>query len=456
MKKFKMVTTMIVGATLMVSSVAMVTAADDNKLVMPITSNSVEADTITSKVIVKSINNDNNLKSIVVTLVDDNSMDIVLKISEDTKIDLDSIKEGDIVTATYSKAMTRSIPPQTNAVSVIKDNDDNNDNAASEPLPLSVMNLNAVISEITTGEYKSILVDDSNNKNSQISLNIDDNTIIIKATGEPLNFSDLKEGDKINVVHSPAMTFSLPPQTYSYAIIVNNEQVTPPHYIEVSNIETKDGTTIIESKDKNYILRLNEDTELLPFKTKNIVSADDIKEGSRIFAWFDIVALSMPAQATANKVMILPQLDELNSSSDEQIEAVTVFDKIIIDGNEFDLNDKKVEIYKKETDDLIEEINMLPLRPIAEELGFEINWNQNTNSIDLDKGMVKISLSVNQTDYTIENPLARLDNKETKSLSISPININGNTYIPLELIDTLTANEASITIVDGTININLV
>lgn len=444
MKNIKKATAIIMGATIMMSSAAMVMADNNINSVGLESSISVE-NNITSKVIIKSIEKSEEITRILVTPVDDSSMDIMLDISDDTKIDLETLKEGDIVLATYSKAMTRSIPPQSNAIEIVRENS-NMDDIAAQP-NLSLMNLNAIISEITDEEgYKSILVDDSNDKDSQISLNIDNNTIVMNANGEAVNFSDLKAGDRINVVHSLAMTFSLPPQTYAYAVIVNNEQAAVPQYIEAGKVATENDTTTIESKDGNYIIRVDKDTQIVPFKTKNIVTAQDIVEGTTLFAWYDIMTASMPAQATANKIMILPQIDNQDPEQVQvSVDAITVLDKVIINGEELDLKDNKI----KDKDNFV----MLPLRPIAEKLGFGINWNEETNSVELVKGTVNAMLADGEDKYTIQHGKSLI--QEVKSVGMFPMNIDGYLYVPSDFFGILLEDSSVLSSVDGILNINL-
>lgn len=424
MKNFKKVTAIIMGATLIMSSSAMVIAYN-NKSAQAETSISVE-DNITSEAIIKAIEKDEDGTRVLITPIDEDSMDIMLNVFEDTKIDLDSLKEGDTVIATYSKAMTRSIPPQSSAIEIKKEETSNDVETQSNDLAL--VNLSTTIKEISD-EDKSILVGDSDDINSQISLNINDETIIMNTDGIPLNFSELKSGDKINVVHSPAMTFSIPPQTYAYAIILNNEQVAAPQYIEVENVTTENDTTIVESKDGNYIIRVTKDTQVVPFKTRNIVTAQDIVKGSSLFAWYDLLTASIPAQATATKVMILPQKEIEEAKSIEFIDEVykismsnlSTLDKIIVNDEQLDLSNKEI----KSINDSV----MLPLRAISEKLGFNVEWDEETNSVQLNKDGINANLIEGSQTYIIQ--------QETKSTNVAPTNINGYLYVPAEFFDEL-------------------
>jgi len=69
---------------------------------------------------------------------------------------------------------------------------------------------------------------------------------------------------------------------------------------------------------------------------------------------------------------------------------------------------------------------MVPVREVAEELGFEVNWIAETNTIILTKGAVYVTFNVNEDGYTIARtaPIR---------LGSAPKLVNGSTYVPIEL-----------------------
>lgn len=659
MKNLKKLAAVVMGTTLIMSSSIMISAQDT----IIESNNSIQIQEymdkyITNKAKIKSITKEDDKVSVLITPEEENAMDIMLKIQDTTKINLDELKEGDIVNAIYEKAMTRSIPPQTNAIEVSKQQLGFGSTTASEmPINLSVVEMSGIVSEITDGEYKSVLVEDSSQKNSQVSLNVDDKTVIIKADGTPIEFKDLKAGDKINITHSPAMTFSLPPQTYSYAIVVNNEQITPPkyinavnvggsndtatvesadgtiikvdkttkltelagakdiktsdleagnpmfvwydvitasipaqamatkvmvlpqnlptvdneadqpaeiqlpqtvrtnavinqitdgefksilvdksndktsqialniddetiiikadgtsvefkdlkagdkidivhsqamtfslppqtysyaiivnneqvtspQYIQVDKVETEGDTTTITNVGGDLIVRVNKDTEIIPFETKNIVKASDIKEGSILFGWYDIVTASIPAQATATKVMLMPEKivdnidllasveatpltsEQLRNSEISTLE-ITKFDKVVINAESLDLNNNNKLEYLDGVSGDVAHI-AVPLRTIAEKLGFNIEWDSTTNTAKLDNGTVKTSVTLNNDSYYKESSNA-IGLTQALSLGVAPTFVNGNLYVSAELFNLLYSNPQTVTIVDGILNIN--
>jgi len=73
-----------------------------------------------------------------------------------------------------------------------------------------------------------------------------------------------------------------------------------------------------------------------------------------------------------------------------------------------------------------ENIIMVPVREVAEELGFGVNWIAETNTITLTKEAVYVTFNVNEDGYTIARtaPIR---------LGSAPKLINGSTYVPVEL-----------------------
>ena len=75
---------------------------------------------------------------------------------------------------------------------------------------------------------------------------------------------------------------SMPPQTAAQVIIVNvPEDASAPMYVIAQKVENTDGGIIITDQD-GVKWRADGDTEVMPYLTRNIVTLDDIKEGTRL------------------------------------------------------------------------------------------------------------------------------------------------------------------------------
>ncbi len=114
-------------------------------------------------------------------------------------------------------------------------------------------------------------------------------TVVVDAvTGLPAELSDLKEGESFEAYLGPAMTMSLPPQTTAYAVIVNiPEDFKAPVFVIAADaiLDTDNGKLLDAYGEQDYLLA--DDVEVQPYLTRNIVTLDDIREGSRCLAWTD-------------------------------------------------------------------------------------------------------------------------------------------------------------------------
>ena len=96
----------------------------------------------------------------------------------------------------------------------------------------------------------------------------EDTKVLDAENGYPVELGDLKEGNTISAYVDEAMTLSLPPITNGLLILVQAEGYDFPRY-------TKNGI--------NYMITA--ETRLLPYLTRNIVSEEDLTEGTEILIW---------------------------------------------------------------------------------------------------------------------------------------------------------------------------
>ena len=118
------------------------------------------------------------------------------------------LSPGMIVDASFSSAMTRSIPPQAAAFMI-----------RIVPAPMA--------DNITTGRIINIDRDNRSfttirdgNVSSVIRFNVPRNALIVGRNGRILNFSMLLPGMLVRVRHASFMTPSIPPQTTAFEIRV--------------------------------------------------------------------------------------------------------------------------------------------------------------------------------------------------------------------------------------------
>lgn len=190
-----------------------------------------------------------------------------------------------------------------------------NDTVISAPVATN-FNLSGVLTLTEIGEGYIIGTTDAGEK---LQLNISDATVMLDSeTGAAIGLSDLKEGDEISATYSPEMTKSIPAQTSAALIAVNTDKGGNVNLIDASSVsKNEDGSLTVTDEGKNIVLTISKDASVTPYKTRNIVRLDDIAEGTRLIAWYDMVTMSIPAQASTQKAVLLPEL-----YSDEEAEDI--------------------------------------------------------------------------------------------------------------------------------------
>ncbi len=122
------------------------------------------------------------------------------------RIPVTSLREGMIVDASFSSAMTRSIPPQSNAfmIRIVRRPVEGNITIGRI---LDIDRQNRSFTTISDGNFSSI-----------IRFNVPMNTLILDRNGRRVNFSRLNPAQRVRVRHASFMTASIPPQTTAFEI----------------------------------------------------------------------------------------------------------------------------------------------------------------------------------------------------------------------------------------------
>ncbi|NGP60204.1 hypothetical protein L3476_23185 [Paenibacillus thiaminolyticus] len=133
----------------------------------------------------------------------------VIQDEKGNKLTADALKNNVRVEARYSAVMTRSLPPISNATSIVVKEE-------------TVRQEGTILYVNGKDDQASIRldVDSDGNTNNDIVLSINKDTTIVTKDGQELKVSELKAGQKIIGFHAQIMTLSLPPMSYAYQIVV--------------------------------------------------------------------------------------------------------------------------------------------------------------------------------------------------------------------------------------------
>ena len=115
------------------------------------------------------------------------------------------LSQGMMISAAYSARMTRSIPPQAAAFSIIAFIEESYEVSIDR-----VAFVNAANRILVTGRANDI--------NRQVIYNVPNNTDIFDRNGARIRLNQIRPGDTVRITHSTFQTASIPPQRTAYRI----------------------------------------------------------------------------------------------------------------------------------------------------------------------------------------------------------------------------------------------
>ena len=280
-------------------------------------------------------------------------------------------------------------------------------------LPHYLSKTGTVVSVENMEEGYIIIVEEANG--TPAHMKITDKTVFPFA-------SEIKAGDVVTgwyLANAP-MILIWPPQ-YNISVLVtgapDDKRVVVDRFFEWE--DNAEGCLLAQSG--MFAFRTDENTEIV------LANGDDFSDGDyigrRIVVIYDISTRSIPELATARKLIVLYE-DAVPLSyqlTPEQIapELPDIAEEPEIDATGWPILVDGVLIEAPDAIQLGDTV-MVPLRAIAETLGFEVKWDAETRSVTLDETIM----------LTIGNPSYQNDETMT-GLADAPTLVNGFTYVPL-------------------------
>lgn len=270
--------------------------------------------------------------------------------------------------------------------------------AFAQEKPKEVLFTKGQIAEVGSDTVRVI----GQGSHGEIVLDITASTHIVAAEdGKPVDFAALQKGEKVVAYYGPQVRKSMPPQANAIALVVG----TPTSggigmYMQVASVQKKsDGNIRALSTNGDMLITIRK--ELFP-------QHNNVREGSELLVWYNMMTMSMPGQATAIKAVLLPA----------QIKVYLGTGVIFANGKELPLGDGDNILVSGDK-------VMLPLRVIMENLGYNLLWDGDQKQIRVLSGAhIAAAFRIGSTSYQKGQQLIELDD--------APVVIKGKTLMPVE------------------------
>lgn len=237
------------------------------------------------------------------------------------------------------------------------------------------------------------------NSDEEIIFTLDKEAYLVNYEGLPFNLEN-RSSDEVIVYHSQAMTKSIPAQCPVSVLIgdLNGEEGIFYAVVEEAIIND-DASLTITTDEASRQVTINKDTVLSPWLTKNIIGVGDIAKGSKVLLWYDLMTLSYPALATAQKVVLLEGEESNNTEVVEE-----------------EITEPKLELVSDE---------MVPLRAFAENKGYQVIWIDGNIILIKDNSYYTLKIGEVEAGY----------NKMRLVLDKAPELREDSTYVPKSFIE---------------------
>ncbi len=189
-------------------------------------------------------------------------------------------------------------------------------------------------------------------------------------------------------------------------------------YMQVEEItaESSDSVSFINT---NYdtVVTVTADSEIKPYKTKNIVTIADIDLGAELIVQYDIATMSLPAQATSTYTCILSSYDgALADAAGQMLKVSKNEGAVIVEG--------VGQIPLAEGDEVYSQGGavMVPLRTIVEYMGGEVEWDNIEKAVEVMFGDISALVRINDEVYECDGE---------EYTTTAPVMKNGKTHVPV-------------------------
>ncbi|MDM5247786.1 MULTISPECIES: stalk domain-containing protein [unclassified Lysinibacillus] len=226
---------------------------------------------------------------------------------------------------------------------------------------------------------------------------VNGDTLVFDNTGKEVK---LQKGDKVTAytyANKPMLTI-YPPQYNPEVIIAETK--------EMGTVEVDFFNKELVNTDNTLKLNVGKETELFSLSGKE-VKAEDLAE-QHLLVFYTITTMSIPAQTPPSKVVVL--------------------DTIAEEAGEVDPAESKVQEIINSDFYEVEGTKMVPLRLIAEELGYKVE--STGKGAIISKGAVSYTITRDQKEYGY--------NKAIRHFKVAPALLEPTkTYVPVEFVEEL-------------------
>lgn len=261
------------------------------------------------------------------------------------------------------------------------------------------MEFSGLITDVKKDKEFLTLIVENKDKSLEMHFPLSDKVLLFNSdTTEAFDKDKLVKGLTITAYYdkNKPMIMIYPPRTTPEIIVVNGKNM---GQVKVSKFNDQ-----YVSLDNKLKLNIAEETVLLN-KQGDKIKKEKL-QGKELIVFYDISTRSIPAQTTPKKIIAWDNRDQLF----EQVQEAVGDDYYIKNG-----------------------MKLLPIKKVAEHLGYKIKWDSKNATVELGKQNQTIQINIGKEKYSL--------NRSLRSFEVVPAVINDAPFVSEEILDVLLNNQ---------------
>lgn len=248
-------------------------------------------------------------------------------------------------------------------------------------------------------------------ENTEIT--VSENVAVLNSKGEIKTVADIKEGDKLYV-------YSKDDTSDAAVIVIMDAEEDTVVFVDVDKYAKAEEALV--NAANTLALNLNEESDITDLNGEKVAYTDVSDKYLAVF--YGASTRSIPAQTSPDKVVVLGEAEKEEAPVVQNPENVT---KVTADGKE--ICEVKYDSENKTF--------MVPVRAIAETLGYKVDWEGGELLVTVGNDEIKVDFKIGVNKYSASE-------EEAKELEKAPELINDTTFIPCSLFSDILGNTVAI------------
>lgn len=261
------------------------------------------------------------------------------------------------------------------------------------------MKFSGVITDVKKDKETLTLIVEDQENSSEMHLLLSDKALLFNSdTTKEFDKDEFTKGLTITAYYdkNKPMIMIYPPRVTPEVIVVNGKEM---------------GQVKIAKFDEQYIsldneLKLNIGEETILLNKQGDKIKKEKLQGKELIVFYDIATKSIPAQTTPKKIIAWDNRDKLF----EQVQEAVGDNYYIKNG-----------------------MKLLPIKKVAEHLGYKVKWESKTATVKLTKQNQSIHIYIGKENYSL--------NRSLRSFEVVPAVINDAAFVSEEILEILLANQ---------------